>query len=310
MTSLVLLLAMALACVSAALVLWHIAAQQAGRRAAARFIGDRLSQRNAVASGKSVTDAMQTTPAWRAGSGSWHGLLLRAGVVPSRGFYLRLVGIPLALAIVVGISLGKLAGACVLVFLPLLSVCRLWLKVDKRQRKMIEQLPDFLEGMVRMMAIGNSLASAFQMAATRVDQPLQEVMERALALSRGGQELDVSLRNTARQYGLRELYLVAAIIGVATRFGGRSDQVMERMAAFIRDLTQARRELVALSAEVRLSAWVLALLPLGIGCFIIMFNNALFMGMWHDPVGSKLLAGAAALQVAGSFWLYRLARLA
>ncbi len=309
MARLVLLLAIALACVSAALVLWHIARRQAERRAAARFIGDRLSQRHA-ASGKSVVGTMQAAPAWRASPGSWHGLLLRAGVVPDRGFYISMVGVPVVLAVVSGIRLGVLAGVLALLFLGLLSFCRLWLKADKRQRKAIEQLPDFLEGMVRMMAIGNSLASAFQMAATRVDQPLREVMERALALNRGGQELDVSLHNTARQYGLRELYLVAAIIGVATRFGGRSDHVMERMAAFIRDLTQARRELVALSAEVRLSAWVLALLPLGIGCFIIMFNNALFMGMWHDPAGWKLLVGAGLLQVVGSFWLYRLARLA
>src|SRR5690606_24213796 len=117
------------------------------------------------------------------------------------------------------------------------------------------------------------------------------------------------LRQTARQYRLHELYLVAAIVGVALRFGGRSDHVLERMAAFMRDLTQARRELVALSAEVRLSAWILALLPLGLAAFILAFNNDLFMNMWHDPVGWKLLLGAAALQIIGSYWLYRMARL-
>jgi tight adherence protein B len=107
---------------------------------------------------------------------------------------------------------------------------------------------------------------------------------------------------------LRQLYLVAAVVAVAMRFGGRSDQILDRMSAFMRDVEQARDELSALSAEVRLSAWVLALLPLGLAAFIILFNNALFMTMWHDPIGVRLLLGAVVLQVGGSYWLYRMAR--
>ena len=57
-----------------------------------------------------------------------------------------------------------------------------------------------------------------------------------------------------------------------------------------------------------MSAWVLALLPLGLAAFILTFNTDLFMNMWEDPVGWKMLVGALALQIAGSYWLYRLAR--
>jgi len=116
------------------------------------------------------------------------------------------------------------------------------------------------------------------------------------------------LRHVSRQYGLHELYLIAAVVGVASRFGGRTDQVLERMAAFMRDLQQAQHELVAMSADIRLSAWVLALLPLGLAGFIVVFNNALFMNMWNDPVGWKLLVGAVVLQAAGCYSLYRMAR--
>ena len=51
--------------------------------------------------------------------------------------------------------------------------------------------------------------------------------------------------------------MVAAVVSIALRFGGRSDQVLERMAAFMRDVSQARSELSASSAEIRLSAWIL-----------------------------------------------------
>src|SRR3546814_77350 len=170
---------------------------------------------------------------------------------------------------------------------------------------MVSQVPDFLDMMVRLMTVGNSLGSAFHGAAAKINDPLLEVVERASSLNRSGKELDVALRQVSRQYGLHELYLMAAVVGVAIRFGGRSDQVLERMAVFIRDLDQARHELVALSAEVRLSAWVLALMPLGIACFILFFNNELFMGMWYDDAGRKLLIGAVVLQIVGSYWLNR-----
>ena len=102
--------------------------------------------------------------------------------------------------------------------------------------------------------------------------------------------------------------MIAAVVSLAMRFGGRSDQVLERMAAFMRDVSQARNELSASSAEIRLSAWVLALLPVGIAGFIMLTNNDLFMNLWRDPAGFKMLVTAVLLQIGGSYWLYRMAK--
>lgn len=301
--------AVAFALVAGGILLWQQAKQRTERSAANSFIQHQIEQRHRATSGASELESHKQH-VWRPGPANWNTFLLRTGIVPTAGFYLRLLGLPLASAMLAGLLSGVIAAGAVFAMTAMGSGVHLCMKADRRHRKAVEQLPDFLENMVRMMAIGNSLTAAFQAAADRVDEPLLEIMQRANAASRSGQELDMALRQTGRQYGLHELYLVAAIIGVAIRFGGRSDHVLERMAGFMRDLAYARRELVALSAEVRLSAWVLALLPLGIAGFIVMFNNALFMGMWHDPAGWKMLIGAAALQIIGSYWLYRLARLA
>lgn len=303
------LAAIALASLAGGILLWQQARQRAERTAATSFIQHQIEQRHYSTGGATQLE-LQKQHVWRAGPANWNTFLLRAGILPTAGFYVRLLGFPLLLATLAGLLSGVMAAGATLALAGMGCCVYLSTKADRRHRKAVEQLPDFLENMVRMMAIGNSLTAAFQTAAGRIDEPLLEIMQRANAASRSGQELDMALRQTGRQYGLHELYLVAAIIGVAIRFGGRSDHVLERMAGFMRDLTYARRELVALSAEVRLSAWVLALLPLGIAGFIIMFNNALFMGMWHDPAGWKLLIGAAALQIIGSYWLYRMARLA
>ncbi len=78
----------------------------------------------------------------------------------------------------------------------------------------------------------------------------------------------------------------------------------------MRDREQAEQELNAMSAETRLSAWILGLLPIGVGGFLILTNPGYFMGMWNDETGRILIYSSATLQVVGVALLYRLARLA
>ncbi len=311
MTGLLILLMLILLLLAGALVLWqhgvHQSRQAAARALVEQQLGHRAGQSMHGEAGAASGVGRTSASAWR-GPPGWNSLLLCAGVVPAPSLYLRYASGVAALVLLAGLVSGWLAALVLFAASMVGMYFLLWLKAEKRRRRMIQQLPEFLDNVVRLMTIGNSMVAAFQGASSKTSQPLLEVMERVASLNRSGKELDVSLRQVSRQFRLHELYLVAAVVGIALRFGGRSDQVLQRMAAFMRDLAQARQELVALSSEIRLSAWVLALLPLGLAAFILTFNTDLFMNMWEDPVGWKMLVGALALQIAGSYWLYRLAR--
>ena len=176
------------------------------------------------------------------------------------------------------------------------------------QRTMVRQLPGFLDTLVRLVTIGNSIGSAFQTGIVGTEGPLRVVLDRANRQVQAGVELEQALRQQAAIFHFKELDLVAAVIGVSSRFGGRSDLVLERMAAFMRDLEHAQNEMVSLSAEIRLSAWVMGVLPIAIGMFLIIFNNSMFANMWLDPIGRKMMIGAGLLEVIGGYGLYRLAK--
>ncbi|MCY1554051.1 hypothetical protein D9M68_905950 [compost metagenome] len=118
------------------------------------------------------------------------------------------------------------------------------------------------------------------------------------------------MHQTANNVRVEEMFLLAAILGLSVRYGGRSDLLLERVANFMRDSEQAQHELVAMSSETRLSAWILGLLPLGVGAFLILTNPSYFVGMWNDGTGRVLIFSSAGLQVLGAIFLYRLARLA
>jgi tight adherence protein B len=186
----------------------------------------------------------------------------------------------------------------------------MWLRmrIEKLQKQIIRQLPDFLDGIVRMSHIGNSLPMAFQATLPAVQAPLRTVLDRAMQSVRTGLDLDRALQLASRPYRLEELELLHIVLGTGTRMGGRADQILQRMSDFMRDLSHARQELKAITAETRLSAWVIGLLPLAVAAFMTIANPAFFMPMFTQPMGHKILLVALLLEATGACLLYRLAR--
>lgn len=308
--------AFSLLCIAAALMLWHVASTRARRQATSAFIDHQLERNASHAHGAAHAQAPAEAHAPAAGAGArprsvlpgWDALLLNAGVFPDMRLYLLLVIPAVCLLVVALLFGGPLSAVLAVLMYGVLVYFRLWTMGQKRLRKMAMQLPGFLDSLVRLVTIGSSLGSAFQSAVPSAEEPLKNVLERAAQLNRAGMELDTALRQVAKAYNFDPLFLIASVVGIGLRFGGRSDLVLDRMANFMRDLDQARQELVALSSETRMSAWILGLMPLGVASFIVVFNNDMFMSMWADPTGQNMLLGAVLLQLVGSFWLYRLAK--
>jgi tight adherence protein B len=182
-------------------------------------------------------------------------------------------------------------------------------RTNRRRQLIVRQLPSFLDGIVRLITLGNSVPAAFQGALQTTEAPLRVCLDQVSRLLRRGVEIDRALSQAAVLYGARELELVGAVLRLSVKYGGRADVMLDRMSTFMRDLEQAERELSAMSAETRMSAFVLALLPVAIGGFLILTNPRYFGAMWFDPSGRELVYLAFALQLIGAYLLYRLTRL-
>jgi len=242
------------------------------------------------------------------------GLLERAlperlvGVIDPRTAALAAGGI-LLLSLVAGLFGGWLAALGALAVLALAAAFAVWLRLQKFRRKLIGQLPAYIDAMVRLITIGNSTQAAFQLAIATTAEPLRGQLERSASLVRAGMDLDRALHQTATNVRIEEMFLLASILGLGVRYGGRADLLLERVGNFMRDREQAEHELVAMSSETRLSAWILGLLPVGVGAFFIVTNPSYFMGMWNDGTGRNMILFAVGFQLLGAALLYRLARL-
>jgi tight adherence protein B len=240
---------------------------------------------------------------------AFDNLMNRAGIASPAKLLWTACVIILPGACLVGLRAHWILGLGFLVFGVLCLFAFLSWRAQKRHQRISRQLPVFLDGIVRLITIGNSVPAAFQAAVTTTDAPLRDCLDRVSRMLRSGVEIDVALKHVASIYHVRELELVGSVLRISVKYGGRSDVMLDRMAAMMRDLEQAGRELIALSSETRLSAWVLGLMPALLGGFVMLSSPSYFREMWSDPFGQRLVYVALGLQALGAFMLYRLVRL-
>ncbi|MDN0077109.1 type II secretion system F family protein [Crenobacter sp. SG2303] len=296
----------ALLLVALGILLWKHASERAAADLAQRFVDSRLEP--VATQAKTVGRAPEKMVARAAEN--WLEIQLNRAGIERRQIFMRTAGAALGVFALSGLLLGGFVGLGIGVLISgALGAFALWLRIAKRHRQLVRQLPNYLDAIVRLITIGNSVQSAFQSAIANTEPPLRSCLEQVNRLLRSGLEIDKALAQTAQAYGVGELTLLASVMRLSVKYGGRADTVLERMAGFMRDREQAERELVALSAEVRLSAWVLGLLPMLMAFFILATNPHYFATLLNDGSGIKLLVGAFGLQVLGSFLLFRLARL-
>lgn len=236
-------------------------------------------------------------------------LVNRAGIEGARGKAIVALAALVTVAAIAGSRGGVLA--CFAALVCGSAIFGIWLtsRIQRRRLKIVRQIPSFLDGIVRLVTLGNSVPAAFQAALLTTDEPLRGCLDHVSRMLRTGVEIDRAMLHIAKIYRTKEFELLGSVLRLSVKYGGRADVMLERMAVFMRDLEQAERELTAMSAETRLSAFVLVMLPIAIGSFVVMNNPKYLQGMWLDPGGRTLLIFAFLLQVAGSVWLYRMARL-
>ncbi len=296
--------AIALLCCGAGLLLLASARARGQEEKARAFLQAQTEQvrtRYAAA----ADPALQAAPVgWKS---RWTDFLRRADLTPTHRTYL-LWSTPAVLLTLVGALLGGWIGAVAMLLMGAGMIAfLLWSRVGRLKQKLLQQLPAFLDGVVRLMTIGSSVPAAFQSSIVNTEPPLRQCLVQAIHLQRAGKELDQAVLLAGRTYRVDELILVSSVLRLSTRYGGRADVVMERTAAFMRDRELAQRELLALSAETRLSAWVLGLLPVIIAGALFVLNAGYIMMMWKDPTGKMMLLTAFGLEAVGAYLLYRLA---
>jgi len=178
-----------------------------------------------------------------------------------------------------------------------------------RLRKLEEQLPEAADFLGRALRAGHSFANVMQMVGEEMPEPIAGEFKFAYEEINYGVPMNEALHNLALRVPLTDLrYLVVAVL-IQRESGGNLAEVFGNISRLIRARLKLLAQVRVMSAEGRMSAWVLGLLPLGVIALMMASNPDYIRVLWTDPIGVRLLWYASAAAAMGVLWMRKLIRI-
>lgn len=230
----------------------------------------------------------------------------RAGLALRPAEFVVLAGCSAVTGLAVGlVAAGPVAG---LLFgaVPLLSARLLLGALEaRRQRRFAAQLGDVLQLIASTLRAGHGVLQALDVVGQEAEAPARDEFRRIVVEARLGRSVEEALRAAGDRMGGEDFVWVAQAIAINREVGGDLADVLDTIAATMRERDRIRRQVRALSAEGRLSAYVLVGLPIGLAAVTSAVNPGYLAPLTHGAGLVLALLGVGML-AAGSIWLRRM----
>jgi tight adherence protein B len=194
-----------------------------------------------------------------------------------------------------GVMLGALAPFALLI-----------VKAARRQRTFDEQLPDTLQLLSGALQAGHSLLQAIDTAAREAGEPMSIEFQRVLTEARLGMPLEEALDGMAKRMNSQDFEWTVMAVGLQRQIGGNLAELLNAVAQTMRERYSLKRQVRALSAEGRLSSYILSILPFVMFFLLLMFNSTFLSPLYSTSLGFVLLSAAAVLMIIGIIWMKKI----
>jgi len=180
--------------------------------------------------------------------------------------------------------------------LPLLWLIR---KRKKRVRKLVEQLPDVFELMSQALRAGHSLASAIQLVSQQMPDPISGEFARVFHEQNLGLKVEEALLNMAQRVDQMDVRFFVTAVLIQRQVGGDLAEVLDKIGKVIRERIALFGTVQALTAEGRLSGYVLLALPVIVFLVMLKVNGDYARLLFTDPLGKMMLTTGIVMQLMG-----------
>lgn len=223
-------------------------------------------------------------------------LLLEAAVALGGTLMLVVIGMNPILAIL----FGTLGG-------PGLAHTYLGFRANRRRAAFVAMLPDTLQLLAGSLSAGYSLAQAMDGVVQEGTQPVAGEIGRALAESRLGVPVELALDHVAQRMESDDFRWVVLAIRIQHQVGGSLAEVLLTVAHTMRERVQLRRHVRALSAEGRLSAYILIGLPIFLTLYMVTMRRAYIRPLYSTRLGIVMVVAGTVLMLIGSYVMKKMA---
>ncbi|MCL6451452.1 MAG: type II secretion system F family protein, partial [Acetobacteraceae bacterium] len=191
-------------------------------------------------------------------------------------------------------------------FLP---VAYLGHRAERRTRLFNQQLPDALGIMANCLRSGYSIVQALDVVGREMPPPIGREFDQVTREIRVNIPMEDALANLVRRMASPDLDLAVTAILIQRQVGGNLAEVLDRITYTIRERVRILAEVRTLTAQGRVSGWIIALLPVGLGALLYLFDPDYMRPMLSLPLGWLMLGGAAAMQAVGVLVIARIVKI-
>lgn len=176
-------------------------------------------------------------------------------------------------------------------------------RIARRRAAFAEQLPDLLQLVAGSLKSGFSLAQGLDAVIREGAQPASGEFARALSLARLGVDQADALQRVADRMDCMDLRWAVMVIRIQREVGGRLAEVLTTTVGTMRERSHLRNQVRALSAEGRLSAYILVALPVLVGMWMFITDRPYMQLLYTSAIGIVMLFGAVVLIGVGALWM-------
>ena len=179
----------------------------------------------------------------------------------------------------------------------------------RRLARIEEQLPEAADFIARALRAGHSFTNVLQIVGNELSEPLSGEFRIAREEINYGVPMSEALHNMAARIPLTDLrYLIIAVL-IQRETGGNLAEILGNISQIIRGRLKLAAQVRVLSAEGRMSAWILGLLPFGVAAVLLLINPDYIKPLWTDPAGIRMLWYALVMIAFGVIWLRKVIRI-
>lgn len=191
-------------------------------------------------------------------------------------------------------------------FMPLVGWMLIQMKIRKRRKDFVNQLGDMLSMVASALRAGFSFVQAVEIVSKEMAAPMSVEISKLIREINVGVPMETALEDINRRVECPEFELITTAVLIQRQVGGNLAQILDNISDTINERIRMKREVLALTAQGRMSAVVMALLPIALAAFLFSVNHDYFDPLLASPMGKVAIGIALLMELLGYLVIKRI----
>ena len=179
-------------------------------------------------------------------------------------------------------------------------------RIERRSSSFTNQLGDCLTMVANALRAGFSFLQAMEMISKEMEPPISEEFKHVMRDIGLGSTVERALDDMDQRVGSPDFSLVVTAVLIQQQVGGDLAQILDTISDTIQDRIRMRREVKTLTAQGRMSGWILILMPIGMAIFMTSMKPDYLDPLFHHPIGQMILVVTVVMEIIGAIVINRI----